>query len=130
MQPIWGLWLKDTSDSDLAQLGHWPELRRLDIFSDKITDSGLINLKELEGLQQLYLATRITNAGLVHLSGLTELRELNLVFFNFTEGGLTPLKELKKLRTLYLWEVKVPESELKDLRKALPNLEIVKYKLG
>ena len=40
------------------------------------------------------MATRVTDAGLVHLKGLTHLKELWLTGSNVTDAGMAHLKEL------------------------------------
>ena len=44
----------------------------------KLTDAGLVHLKGLTSLQNITLPKQITDAGLVHLKGLTNLQELSL----------------------------------------------------
>jgi hypothetical protein len=70
----------------------------------QITDAGLVHLKGLTTLQELNLlfVTRVTDAGLVHLKGLTNLQELNLSGTKVTDGGLMHLKGLGKLQSLSL----------------------------
>ena len=47
--------------------------------STAITDAGLVHLRGLTGLRKLVLwGTRVTDVGLVHLRGLVGLRELDL----------------------------------------------------
>ena len=51
-------------------------LRELDLHRIEITDAGLVHLQGLTGLERLHLtSTPITDAGLVHLQGLTCLRD-------------------------------------------------------
>ena len=74
----------------------------IDISSSRITDAGLVHLKELKKLESLRLTdTKITDAGLVHLKGLTKLRYLNLSDTQVTNAGVA------------------------NLQKALPNCEIL-----
>ncbi len=68
------------------------------------TDATLVHLKEFKELQVLWILSsmKITDAGLVHLEGLTNLQELNLGCTAVTDAGLNHLKELSELRRLYL----------------------------
>ena len=76
----------------------------VDLCGTKITDAGLKDLKELKGLQTLFLCeTKITDAGL------KDLKEL---------------KELKGLRKLDLGGTKITNAGLKDLKQALPKTYI------
>ena len=59
-----------------------------------LTDAGLVHLMGLTNLHELSLRNnQITDAGLVHLKGLTELNELDLRRTKVTEAGVTKLKE-------------------------------------
>ena len=66
-------------------LGNW-RLRSDISFAEQlvdhqITDAGLVHLKGMTNLKQLDLSrTQITDAGLVHLAGLTKLQQLDLSF--------------------------------------------------
>ena len=68
--------------------------------------------------------TKVTDAGLVHLKGLTNLRWLDLGDTNVTDAGLVHLKGLTKLERLDLWSTKVSATGFKELQKALPNCQI------
>ena len=52
-----------------------------------------MHLKGLTGLQTLSLSNKITDAGLVHLKGLTKLKELDLYGTNITDAGVTDLQK-------------------------------------
>ena len=61
----------------------------------KVTDAGLVHLTGLTALERLDLVdTQITDAGLVHLSGLTALEELDLSRTRITGSGLVHLTGL------------------------------------
>jgi hypothetical protein len=93
---------------------------------DQITDAGLVHLKGMTRLWELDLyRTKITDAGLVHLKGMTNLRELTLPN-QITDAGLVHLKGLAKLQTLHLEATKITGTGLTDLQTALPNCKIVK----
>ena len=58
----------------------------LDLLETKVTDAGLVHLKGLTKRQELYLGgTKVTDAGLVHLQGLKKLQKLELGTTFFTE---------------------------------------------
>ena len=112
-----------------------PWLRNLvgvDFLSDVValrykraTDAGLVHLKGLTSLQELVLDnTQVTDAGLVHLEGLTGLRHLDLTNTEVTDAGLVHLKGLTNVQWLFLYRTQVTEAGVQDLQKALPNCEI------
>jgi hypothetical protein len=74
----------------------------LNLAETAITDAGLIHLRGLTGLCKLVLwGTRVTDAGLVHLSASVGLRELDLEYTQVSPAGV------------------------EALRRALPKVEIV-----
>ena len=69
--------------------------------------------------------SRITDAGLVHLKDLIKLSHLNLSDTQITDAGLLHLKGLTKLERLNLKDTKVTDSGVAELQKALPNCNII-----
>jgi hypothetical protein len=110
---------------DPAQLAACPSLRHLrGINADRqpVTDAGLMHLKGLSKLEILYLKnTQVTDAGLVHLKGLSKLKLLDLSATQITDAGLVHLKGLSKLWFLNLADTAVTDAGLKHL-KGLSNL--------
>ena len=70
--------------------------------------------------------TKVTDAGLAHLKGLTNLRGLRLTDTNITDAGLVHLKGLTNLGYLYLNSTEVTESGVKDLKESLPGCNILR----
>ena len=101
-----------------ADLQH---LRRLNaqsvnLFGSKITDAGLEYLKGMTKLKYLDLnSTQVTDAGLEHLKGLTKLEHLDLGGTRVTGAGLKHLKGLTELQHLYLTSTKVTDAGLEHL---------------
>ena len=83
-----------------------------------ITDAGLVHLKGLTKLKVLQLSGTqgITGPGLVHLKGLPNLKELMLNGTRITDAGLVHLKGLTNLETLILANTRVTGSGLVHLR--------------
>ena len=67
-----------------------------------------------------------TDAGLVHLKGLTKLEGLRLGFAQVTDAGLAHLKGLANLVVINLEDTKVTDVGIAKLRKALPNCKLEK----
>ena len=85
------------------------------------------NLTPAPNTQILDLSnTQITDAGLVHLKELTKLEELYLVGTNVTDDGLVHLKEMNNLQKLSLKFTKVTDAGIAELKQALPNCKITK----
>lgn len=92
----------------------------------QVSDAALVHITKLKNLQKLHLEqTKVTDAGLKQLKVLTNLEYLNLYGTAVTDAGLTELAGLKNLKTVYLWQTKVTESGLTNLKKTMPNLDIV-----
>ncbi len=64
---------------------------------------------------------KVTDAGLVHLKGLTSLERLDLHDTQVSDAGLVNLKGLTSLQTLFLDGNQVTDAGVKELRAALPN---------
>ena len=68
--------------------------------------------------------TQITDAGLVHLGGMTGLKHLSLARTQITDAGLVHLEGLTGLQELYLPRIPITDAGLAALRKALPKTTI------
>ena len=94
----------------------------VNLSQNKVEDSDLIHLRNLNGLQRLNLnETRITDDGLRHLEELTGLKALDLSGTQITGNGLEHLRGLTALEYLYLSRTKVGDADLRHLKK-LTNL--------
>jgi len=113
-------------DSDLQPFGDaLKELRKLYLSNTQITNAGLVHLKGLTNLDTLILTnTKITDAGLVHLKDLTNLIWLDLSHTQITDAGLEHLKELTNPLYLNLNFTQLTDEGVKKLRQALPNCTI------
>ena len=70
----------------------WCRLKRLHLSVTRITDAGLVHLAGLTSLELLDLSrTRVTDAGLVHLAGLTNLKVVDLSGTRITDEGVSAL---------------------------------------
>jgi hypothetical protein len=97
----------------------------LSLCGSKVTDAGLVHLKGMTGLKWLILCgAKATDAGLVHIRGLTGLRELNLTDTQVTDAGLVHLKGLTVLCELKLGGTKVTNAGVAKLMAALPDCNI------
>jgi len=75
----------------------------VDLTSVQVTDAGLVHLKGLTKLEKLHLdGTRVTDAGLIHLKGLTSLDNLSLTGTDVTDAGLVHLEGMTNLTGLSL----------------------------
>ena len=71
--------------------------------------------------------TQITDAGLIHLKGMTKLVNLHLDGTSITDAGLVHLKELTNLKALYIAETQVTDIGIAEQQKALPNCTIIDF---
>jgi hypothetical protein len=75
----------------------------VNLLATEVTDAGLVHLKGLTGLQMLGLSgTKVTDAGLIQLKWLTGQESLNLSNTKVADAGLVHLKGLKSLHTVNL----------------------------
>jgi hypothetical protein len=139
-QPPWPKWLIDrvgmdyfghvasvslqtdgfkASNAVLAHVGRLSQLEELNVMGSKqVTNAGLIHLKGLSRLKRLYLGnTGISDAGLVHLKGLTNLEDLGLRYTRVSDDGLAHLEGLTRLQKLTLGGNPITDSGLVHLRQ-------------
>src|SRR5579885_1091410 len=115
------------SDDYLTPLKDLKEVVHLNLRGQDVTDAHLTHLKGLTSLTRLHLEkTKVTDKGLENLKGLTNLEYLNLYGTDITDAGLVNLEGMKKLKHLYLWQTKVTDAGVARLKKALPQVEIVR----
>jgi Leucine-rich repeat (LRR) protein len=114
------------TDAGIVHLKELTKLETLNLYNTRITDAGLAHLKGLVNLVKLDLnsCSRITDAGLVHLKGFTNLKLLGLPYTKITDAGLVHLKGLTNLKALALVGTKVTVAEFKSLRESLPECRI------
>jgi hypothetical protein len=113
------------TDQHLAPLARLQKVVSLNLAKTAITDAVLPVIARHTGLTELHLElTKVTDAGLANLKSLQELEYLNLYGTAVTDAGLAHLASLPKLRNLYLWQTKVTAIGARNLKQALPNLEI------
>ena len=63
---------------------------------------------------------------MAHLRGLTQLQGLFLDNTQVSDAGLAHLRGLTRLKRLYLNNSQVTDAGVNEVRKALPNVEIVR----
>jgi hypothetical protein len=89
----------------------------VDLRDSKTTDAGLVHLKGLTSLQILDLRkTKVTDDGLEHLKELTGLLSLSLMYTQVTDTGLSHLKGLKSLQQLRLHGTQIADPGLMHLK--------------
>ena len=135
------------SDSDLDRIATFPQLEKLDLSHTRITDLGLLRLKNLRNVRELNLfyaelvtdeglsavkswprierlnfrGVKVTDNTLALLAGKDSIRTLDIGFAEVTDSGLQHLARLKGLRELSIGGNKMTEVGLEVLR-GLPNL--------
>jgi len=118
---------KKISVDHLTPLRDLPGLVHLNLRGTEVTDDMLAQVAGCKTLLRLHLEkTKVTDKGLAHLKGLTDLEYLNLYGTEVGDAGLANLEGLKKLKTLYLWQTKVTDAGVDKLKKALPQLQIIR----
>jgi mono/diheme cytochrome c family protein len=117
---------RELSDKDLALLADIRNLVELDLGGAKFPESALEVLSRCKNLVRLHLEkSTVTDQSLQYLAELPYLRYLNLYGTAITDQGLTHLHRLKNLRRLYVWQTKVTPEGIRELKEAVPELEVV-----
>ena len=118
---------RDLTDKGLANVAALKSVVVLNLRDTQITSSGLVHLKRLTQLRRLHLErTKVDDKGIENLIGLSKLEYLNLYATQITDESLDRLANLKNLRQLYLWQTDVTDDGVAKLKKALPELKIVR----
>jgi peroxiredoxin len=83
----------------------------------QITDAGLVHLKGLTLLETLRLENRqIGDAGLAHLGGLTSLKTLYIGGTQVTDAGLAHIKNMTELESLCVHKTVITDAGLEHLK--------------
>jgi hypothetical protein len=99
---------QEFSDKRLGYIRNLRSLTRLHFFNSQgdweVSDAGLVHLSGLTALEELQFTNvkSITDAGLVHLKPLGSLRKLEMERAQITDAGLAQLGEMKSLESLRL----------------------------
>ncbi len=97
-----------------------------DLSATKVTDKSVALLSGAENLRMVRLSeTGVTDASIDALVKLPKLESVNLYGTAVTDGGVQKLAGLPNLKHLYLWQTKVTPQAIDELKKKLPNCEIV-----
>lgn len=117
---------EQTDDAKLALLAPVSaQVFELNLANTKVTDAGLAPLAGLTNLRRLHLEkTGVGDEGLKHLKDLKGLEYLNLYGTKVTDAGLEHLKGLTNLRKLYLWQSQVTEAGAAKLKESLPQVTL------
>ena len=109
-----------------------------DVPSDQSGDDAVAALKKLGALIRqddqgevfevnTIASTKVTDAGLVHLKGMTNLQWVNLWQTQVTDAGLMRLKDVTNLQQLWLQDTMVTRAGIAKLQQVLPNCRIAEY---
>ena len=114
---------------DIEALEGMEKLRSLTLWGRRISLDAMKHLGRLSSLDYLCFggsdnSTPITDEGLACLGNLQRLDDLDLTGTKVTARGMKPLTTLKNLRRLALIDTRVREGDVRELARALPNLEI------
>ncbi len=109
-----GTWV---ADADLDALGRLPGLARLDLSLTRITDQGLLRLKNLARITELNLfyAELITDEGVAAIRGWKKLERLNLRGTKITDNTLAMLAGMPSLVSLDAGYAEITDAGLRHL---------------
>jgi hypothetical protein len=116
----------NVTGDQLGSLRSLSALRLLDLKETAIRDEFLKHLKETPRLESLNLCkTAITDHGIANLAEIKSLRWLDLAETALTDASIQYLCDLKSLKCLIVSKGSLTPEGLENLRKRLPNCEIV-----
>ena len=122
-----------TTDDGLKSFEGKTDLGVLRLTKTKITDAGLVHLRDCKNLQHLDLDHNkgITDAGLEQLQGLTEMKYLGLSGTTVQGTGLKFLRGMKKLTKLNLDFTPISDDGLANVQEfvTLTDLRLARTKI-
>lgn len=109
---------EEVTDAGFGSLSELPLLQSLTLHGTRVSDAGLVVLRDLPNLRTLscILNECVTDRGLEHVGSLPHLTSLELVGVGFTDAGLHHLQQLHHLETLELEEAQIDDASLRYLR--------------
>jgi hypothetical protein len=118
---------KEITVEHLTPLKELKGIVHLNLRGRAVTNDMLAQVKDLKSLTRLHLEkTKVSDKGLANLKGLVNLEYLNLYGTDVSDAGLANLEGMKKLKSLYLWQTKATDAGVAKLKKALPQVEIIR----
>jgi serine/threonine protein kinase len=117
-KPVVAVNLADTkvTDADLRALTALPHLQNLDLSRTKVTAAGLQHISGLTGLLVLNLFdTRVADAGMKYVGELKQLQSLDLHYAPVGDEGLKHLAGLRRLYTLTLYGPRVTDAGMAEI---------------
>ena len=118
----------DLTPAAVTAIGQCKELRHLGLVNTGLTDAGLGSLKNLTMLGHLTLSgnPKITDKGMLTVKEFDRLQVLYLSNTSITDEGLMELKVLDGLRTLNVGGSKVTQEAAEKFADDMPNLRTVR----
>lgn len=114
---------RQIGDSGLANVAGLTKLTTLNMPNTKVTDAGMVYLKNLVKMKSLVVsATNISDAGVANLVNMRDLEILNLSSTNITNNGLKYLQNMTRLRKLFLFRDDITDAGIQYLT-GFQNLE-------
>jgi hypothetical protein len=116
---------KQITDRDLSLLRQVPGLRDVNLTRTRISDAGLFHLSRLASLEILLLGgTDVTDEGCELLAELVDLQQLNLTNTGITDRGLNMLSRMPKLEALWLDGTDVSDAAM-EVISGLTSLQLL-----
>jgi len=111
------------TDESLQRVGRVHSIWRLEVRDSPVTDAGLVHLKDLPALEELWLSdTAITDAGLERIASWKNLTVLKLcASAGITDAGMEQIGKMRNLYELRLCRTAITDDGLRHL-SGLSNL--------
>ena len=114
-------------DVDLPKIATLNNVVSLNLRDTRVTSAGLAHLTGMQTLRRLHLErTQVDDTGMQYVGRLANLEYLNLYKTRITDRALTKIAGLKNLKRVYLWQTRVSDQGVATLQLALPKLKIVR----
>jgi cytochrome b561 len=117
---------RDLNEADYANLGKvGAQLYTLSIFQGGVKDSDLKTISAFPNLMRLRLADNpITDAGVGELGRMKSLRQLTLAQSDVGDAGLIRLAEAPAIERIYAWKTKATKAGAEQVEAGHPKLQV------
>ena len=115
--------INDDALKQIAQIG--AQVVWLNLAKTRVTDTGLATLAQFPELRRLHLdRTRVSDAAMAHIAKLPKLEYLNLVSTSLSDTGLRQLAVMPAIQKIYAAQTQVTQNGIDQAKAAKPGLEI------
>jgi len=110
-------------DESMQHVAKLRNLRRLNLYRTEVSEAGLVQLRELPRLEEIWIGPQASNRELEALAGIPTLKSINVNGApEIDERGLEALKKLPSLQAVRISGASISPAALDSFRRELPDV--------